>query len=268
MCINAFRLFLPLFQTTYICREMTEYAHDIIVPYKDSELSKKNQVADMFDHIAHRYDFLNRFLSAGIDIRWRKKALAFLKDTAPQTLLDVATGTADVAIMAAKRLKPRAVTGIDISEGMLEIGRKKVRLAGFSGKIELLKGDSADLPFEANSFDAVTVAFGVRNFQQLEKGLAEILRVLRPGGKLVVLEFSRPKQAVIKTFYNFYMKRIAANIGRLFSKNNCAYEYLDASIQKFPEGKDFEKIMTNTGFVNTIIKPLSLGICSIYCGTK
>ena len=247
---------------------MTKYAHDIIVPYKDSELSKKSQVADMFDHIAYRYDFLNRFLSAGIDIRWRKKALGFLKDSAPETILDVATGTADVAIMAAKILKPRSVTGIDISEGMLEIGRKKVTTAGFSGVIELLNGDSADLPFEANSFDAVTVAFGVRNFQQLEKGLAEILRVLRPGGKLVVLEFSRPKQAVIKTFYNFYTKRVAANIGRLFSKNNCAYEYLDASIQKFPEGKDFEKIMAGAGFVNTIIKPLSLGICSIYCGTK
>ena len=247
---------------------MTEFAHDIIVPYKSSELSKKHQVADMFDNIAHRYDFLNRFLSAGIDIRWRKKALSFLKESRPQNLLDVATGTADVAIMAAKTLRPRMITGIDISDGMLEIGRKKIISAGLDEKITLINGDSAALPFEANSFDAVTVAFGVRNFQHLEKGLAEILRVLRPGGKLVVLEFSRPKLPAVRTFYNFYMKRIAANIGRIFSKNNCAYEYLDASIQKFPEGKDFKQIMDKTGFVNTLIKPLSLGICSIYCGTK
>lgn len=247
---------------------MEKYAHDIIVPYKDSGISKKNQVADMFDHIAYRYDFLNRFLSGGIDILWRKKAISYLKDTKPKNLLDVATGTADVAIMAEKMLNIPSLTGIDISEGMLEIGRKKVEARSLQHKIKLLHGDSAALPFENNAFDAVTVAFGVRNFQQLEKGLSEILRVLRPGGKLVVLEFSRPKMPAVKIFYNFYMKRIAANIGRVVSKNNCAYEYLDESIQKFPEGNDFIKILKNIGYLKTTIKPLSLGICSIYCGTK
>ncbi len=248
---------------------MTEkYAHDIIVPYRNSSGSKTNQVADMFDDIAHRYDFLNRFLSAGIDVQWRKKAIGFLKDIAPRNLLDVATGTADVALMADKILNLQSVTGIDISAGMLEIGRKKIKNAHLQDKIKLILGDSAEMPFETNSFDAVTVAFGVRNFQHLEKGLGEILRVLRPGGKLVVLEFSRPKIGFVKTFYNFYMKNIAANVGRYFSKSNCAYEYLDESIQKFPEGRDFIKILDDLGYVNTLIKPLSLGICSIYCGTK
>ena len=248
---------------------MTEkYAHDIIVPYKDSTTSKTNQVADMFDNIAHRYDFLNRFLSAGIDVQWRKKAIGFLKDLQPDNLLDVATGTADVALMADKILNLKSITGIDISDGMLDIGRKKIKAKGLHDKIKLINGDSANLPFETNSFDAVTVAFGVRNFQHLEKGLGEILRVLRPGGKLVVLEFSRPKIRLVKTFYNFYMRNIAANVGRYFSKNNCAYEYLDESIQKFPEGKDFINILDDLGYVNTLIKPLSLGICSIYCGTK
>ncbi len=258
----------PIIKELIFAYFMEKYAHDIIVPYKDSAISKKNQVADMFDHIACRYDFLNRFLSGGIDIIWRKKAIGFIKDLQPSNLLDVATGTADVAIMAQKVLNIPSVIGIDISDGMLEIGRKKVEERGLDKKITLLNGDSAALPFENNSFDAVTVAFGVRNFQHLEKGLAEILRVLRPGGKLVVLEFSRPKLPAVKMFYNFYMKRIAANIGRVISKNNCAYEYLDESIQKFPVAKDFLKIMQNIGYSNTTLKPLSLGICSIYCGTK
>ena len=268
LCASAYiRAFYGCFKGL-IFAVMAEYAHDIIVPYKNSEKSKKNQVADMFDHIAPRYDFLNRFLSAGVDIRWRKKALAYFNDSPPKTLLDVATGTADMALMADKKFKPLSVTGIDISEGMLDIGRKKISAAGLDKKITLIKADSADLPFETNSFDAVTVAFGVRNFQDLEKGLAEILRVLHPGGKLVVLEFSRPKSKIFKPLYSFYMNKIAANIGRLFSKNNCAYDYLDESIRKFPEGKDFLNIMASTGFVNTINKPLTLGICSIYCGTK
>ena len=169
-----------------------------ITPYNNTE-SKKEQVAQMFDNIAFRYDFLNRFLSAGIDVRWRKKAIKQLVEIKPKTILDVATGTADVAIMASGILKPQRIVGIDISDGMLELGRKKIEKAGLEEKIELLNGDSEAINFNDNTFDAVTVAFGVRNFQHLEKGLEEILRVLRPGGKLVVLEFSRPKKLFIKT---------------------------------------------------------------------
>ena len=246
----------------------TKFEHDSIVPYKDSELSKKNQVADMFNSIAHRYDFLNRFLSVGIDIIWRKKAIGYLKEINPKIILDVATGTADVALMTEKILHPALIIGIDISDGMLEIGRKKIKEKKLETVIQLYNGDSADIKYDDNTYDAVTVAFGVRNFQQLEKGLSEILRVLRPGGKLVVLEFSRPKKIFIKGFYNFYMKTVSPNIGKLFSNNKDAYKYLDESIQKFPEGKDFVKILDKVGFINTFNKPLSLGICSIYCGTK
>ncbi|GAB2828198.1 class I SAM-dependent methyltransferase [Ferruginibacter profundus] len=247
---------------------MTEFAHDTVVPYKDGEGSKKQQVAAMFNDIAFKYDFLNRFLSAGIDIRWRKKAIQQIADLRPKNILDVATGTADVAIMASGILKPEKITGIDISDGMLEIGRQKVEKAGLKGIIELLNGDSETINFKDNSFDAVTVAFGVRNFQHLEKGLSEILRVLKPGGKLVVLEFSKPKTPGVKSFYDLYMKVITPNVGKLFSKNRNAYKYLDESIQKFPEGKNFTQILDNLGYLNTYCKPLSLGICSIYCGTK
>ena len=265
---TAFPLIYGCFKALIFAILMAKYAHDTIVPYKDSDLSKKNQVAEMFDDIAHRYDFLNRILSAGIDVRWRKKAISYLKQLAPQKVLDVATGTADVALLTNKILHPLSITGIDISEGMLEIGRKKVKEAGAEGTITLVKGDSTEMEFEDNSFDAVTVAFGVRNFQQLEKGLAEILRVLRPGGKLVVLEFSRPSAPVVKAFYNMYMKFFAAKVGKAISKNDTAYKYLDESITKFPEGKNFTKILDDLGYVNTINKPLTLGICSIYCGTK
>lgn len=247
---------------------MTEFAHDTVVPYKDSDSSKKQQVAAMFDDIAFKYDFLNRFLSAGIDVGWRKKAIKQIAGLQPKTILDVATGTADVAIMASGMLKPEKIVGIDISDGMLEIGRQKVEKAGLTGIIELLNGDSETINFNDNTFDAVTVAFGVRNFQQLEKGLSEILRVLKPGGKLVVLEFSKPKMPGVKTMYNLYMKVICPNIGKLFSKNRSAYKYLDESIQKFPEGKNFTQILDNLGYSNTYCKPLSLGICSIYCGSK
>lgn len=247
---------------------MTEFAHDNVVPYKGSKLGKKQQVAEMFNSIAFRYDFLNRFLSAGVDVGWRKKALRQLKDLQPTTLLDVATGTGDMALMAAKMLPLEQITGIDISNGMLEIGRQKVEKAGLSHKIELLNGDSETINFANASFDAVTVAFGVRNFEDLEQGLAEIKRVLKPGGKLVVLEFSRPKTAVAKGFYNLYMKIIAPNMGKIFSKNRNAYQYLDESIKKFPEGKNFTNILDKLGFKHTYCKPLSLGICSIYCGEK
>jgi demethylmenaquinone methyltransferase / 2-methoxy-6-polyprenyl-1,4-benzoquinol methylase len=247
---------------------MPEYAHDTIVPYKDSGLSKKKQVAGMFNDIAFRYDFLNRFLSAGIDIRWRKKAIKQLDDLKPQRILDVATGTADVAIMASGILKPVKIVGIDISDGMLEIGRQKIQKLGLQNDIELLNGDCETINFDEGSFEAVTVAFGVRNFENLEKGLSEIKRVLKPGGKLVVLEFSKPKMPVVKSMYNLYMKYICPTVGKLFSKNRSAYRYLDESISKFPEGKNFTAILDNLGYKNTYSKPLSLGICSIYCGEK
>ncbi len=247
---------------------MAKFDHDTVVPVEGSALSKKEQVANMFDNIAFRYDFLNRFLSAGIDVTWRKNAIKQLRDIAPKKILDVATGTADVAIMATGILRPDKIIGIDISDGMLDFGRKKIDKLGLGSTIELVNGDSETIKFDDNSFDAVTVAFGVRNFEHLEKGLSEIKRVLRPGGKLVVLEFSKPKAPVVKQVYNVYMKIVAPGMGRLFSKNRNAYKYLDESIKKFPEGKNFTQILDNLGYRNTYCKPQSLGICSIYCGTK
>ena len=247
---------------------MTEYAHDAVVPDDSSDLSKKKQVAEMFDRIAFRYDFLNRFLSGGIDIRWRKKALAELKPLKPKQVLDVATGTGDFAILAQKLLQPDKVTGIDISTGMLELGRKKVEQLHLSGNISLLTGDSETINFSDNSFDAVTVAFGVRNFENLETGLKEMLRVLKPGGKLVVLEFSKPSTAGIKSLYSLYMKVIAPGLGKMIAKNKEAYAYLNRSVQAFPERNAFTAILDKTGFSKTYFKPLSLGICCIYCGSK
>lgn len=247
---------------------MTDFAHDNTVPYKNSTLRKKQQVAGMFDDIAFRYDFLNRLLSAGIDQRWRKKAVRQLLDIQPKTILDVATGTADLAIIASVLLHPDKITGIDISEEMLKIGKKKIEQLKLKNTIELLKGDAETINFNDHSFEAVTVAFGVRNFENLLKGLSEIKRVLKPGGRLVVLEFSQPKNRVIKTFYRLYMKIIASRVGKLFSKNCDAYQYLDESVQRFPEGKNFTRILDNLGYKNIYHKPLSLGICSIYCGEK
>jgi demethylmenaquinone methyltransferase/2-methoxy-6-polyprenyl-1,4-benzoquinol methylase len=247
---------------------MEKYAHDSVVPQKDSSLSKKEQVAEMFDNIAFRYDFLNRFLSAGIDITWRKKAIKQLSSLQPKKILDVATGTADVALMTYDILKPINIIGIDISEGMLNLGREKIAAKGLQNVIQLYQGDSEKIGFEDNSFDAITVAFGVRNFQNLLKGLQEMKRVLQPGGKLVVLEFSKPKNGVFKQFYNLYMNVIAPSFGKLFAKNKDAYQYLNDSVQAFPEGQTFLNIMHEAGFTQTYLKSLSLGICTIYCGVK
>jgi demethylmenaquinone methyltransferase/2-methoxy-6-polyprenyl-1,4-benzoquinol methylase len=247
---------------------MPQFEHDKVLPYKASGQSKKDQVADMFDDIAPRYDFLNRFLSVGIDVGWRRKALKELGPIQPENLLDVATGTADVAIMAARMLNPGKIIGIDISEKMLAIGRNKLLKEGLSGQIELQSGDSEAINFPDNAFDAVTVAFGVRNFEHLEKGLGEIFRVLRPGGKLVVLEFSKPKTKGIQQLYKFYMGMVAPEMGKIFSSNKEAYRYLNDSVMSFPEGDRFTAILTSTGFKETTCKRLSFGICSIYCGIK
>ena len=264
-----FRLSLTSKQPLWpIFAAMAKFDHDSVVPDQASGLSKKQQVAGMFDSIAYRYDFLNRFLSAGIDVTWRKNAIKELKSANPKIILDVATGTADVAIMAVKILEPQKITGIDISDGMLDFGRKKIAALGLEKTIQLVNGDSETINFADNTFDAVTVAFGVRNFENLEKGLGEIKRVLKPGGKLVVLEFSKPKAPVIKQVYEVYMKVVAPGVGKMFSKNRSAYKYLDESIKKFPEGKNFISILDNLGYRNTYCKPQSLGICSIYCGEK
>lgn len=247
---------------------MTKFAHDEVVPYQDSRLGKKEQVADMFNSIAYRYDFLNRFLSAGIDVWWRRKAISQLKSLSPKKMLDVATGTADVALVAWRMLQPETITGIDISEGMLELGRKKIEKLGLADRICLEKGDSETLRFADNHFDAITVAFGVRNFQDLEKGLKEMHRVLQPGGKLVILEFSKADAGGLSALFRFYMNRITPAIGKLFARNKDAYQYLNDSVQAFPEGITFLNIMNEAGFTQTYLKKLSFGICTIYCGSK
>jgi len=247
---------------------MAKFAHDDIVPYQESKLEKKEQVAKMFDSIAFRYDFLNRFLSFGIDVRWRKKAIRQLKELHPQTVLDVATGTADVAIMTCKILHPKKIIGIDISEGMLELGRKKIEKQHLQQFIELQNGDSETINFPDNFFDAITVAFGVRNFQNLEKGLQEMLRVLKPGGKLVVLEFSRPNKKIFRLLCNVYMNSITPQAGRVFAHNKDAYRYLNHSVQAFPEREQFTALMKQSGFNKIYFKQLTLGVCCIYCGSK
>lgn len=242
--------------------------HDHIIPFKDSQKTKKEQVADMFNSIAGRYDFMNRFLSARTDIGWRKKAIRLLKKDNPKTILDVATGTADMAIMACKMLNPDKITGIDISDQMLEVGRKKIEKEGLATKIELFTGDSETIKFAENTFDAVMAAFGVRNFENLEKGLAEMLRVLNPGGQLVILEFSKPPGKTIRGLYNLYMRIIAPQVARWFRQNKEAYEYLCASSNAFPDRQDLVDILNKIGYSDTRFKSLSLGICCIYSGKK
>ena len=247
---------------------MAVYAHDKVVPDEKSDVDKKGQVAAMFNSIARHYDFLNRFLSAGIDKSWRKKAIKELKEVHPKLMLDVATGTGDVAIVACKLLNPDKITGIDISEGMLELGRNKIKKLNLENKIELLAGDSETINYQNSSFDAITVAFGVRNFEHLEKGLKEMLRVLKPGGKISILECTMPKASLLKGFYSFYMFTMVPAFGKLFAKNKQAYKYLNNSVRAFPDRENFVEIMQRAGFRKTYYKSLSLGICCIYCGSK
>lgn len=239
----------------------------MVTPYGTGE-GKKAEVERMFDKIAPRYDLLNRVLSLGIDVQWRKKALAYLKNDPPQALLDVATGTADVALMAAKILSPASITGIDIANQMLDLGRIKIKNQGLESVITLETGDSENLRFADHTFDAVTVAFGVRNFENLEKGLAEMHRVLRPGGRVVILEFSKPNIFPFKQLYNTYFKYVLPLIGRLTSRDVRAYTYLFESVQIFPEGQDFLNILSKIGYQNPTCERLTFGICSIYSATK
>jgi demethylmenaquinone methyltransferase / 2-methoxy-6-polyprenyl-1,4-benzoquinol methylase len=237
-----------------------------VVPYKEG-VSKKDQVARMFNNISHRYDFLNHLLSLGIDKIWRRKAIGLLQSIQPKQILDVATGTGDFALQA-MALNPEKITGIDISEGMLEVGRKKIRARNLEFKIELVQADSENIPFSHNKFDAVTVAFGVRNFEDLRRGLSEILRVLKPGGMLVVLEFSKPATFPFKQVYNFYFRFILPRIGSIVSNDKAAYTYLPKSVEAFPDGEDFLHILHDVGFKNTKCSSLSFGISTIYIGTK
>ena len=238
-----------------------------VKPYNSEEKSKKQEVAEMFNNISHRYDFLNHFLSMGIDRIWRKKAIRILKPDAPKLLLDIATGTGDFAI-AALKLNPDKVIGLDISTGMLEKGREKLKKRHLDQKVELREGDSENIPFPDNTFDGITVGFGVRNFENLEKGLKEMLRVLKPGKTAVILEFSKPAKFPVKQLFGFYSRRIIPFFGRKISKDNAAYKYLPDSVEAFPEGMAFVTIMEKCGYKDIRTKKVSGGIATIYYGKK
>jgi len=239
----------------------------VVLPYKDQKDAKKAQVRQMFNNISPKYDLLNRVLSFGIDVWWRKQAVKLLRPLAPKQMLDVATGTADFALEALS-LKPDHIVGVDISEGMLAYGTEKLKERGLEDKISLQVADSENLPFADGTFDAVTVGFGVRNFEHLEAGMAEMLRVLRPGGALVVLEFSQPTAFPIKQLYGIYSKTLLPLIGRMVSKDAAAYTYLPESAAVFPSGERFLGVMRAVGYQNLRARPLLFGITSLYYGTK
>ncbi|GAA4319273.1 bifunctional demethylmenaquinone methyltransferase/2-methoxy-6-polyprenyl-1,4-benzoquinol methylase UbiE [Compostibacter hankyongensis] len=218
----------------------------------------------MFNRIAFRYDFMNHFLSLGIDRTWRKKAIRMLREDHPRQVLDVATGTGDLAILIRQMLQPEKVTGVDISEGMLELGRKKIREQGMEDAVHLQQGDSEALPFPDAAFDAVTAAFGVRNFEHLEQGLSEMRRVLKPGGKAVILEFSKPSIFPVKQLFNLYFRFITPNIGKWVARSREAYAYLPESVAAFPQGAEMIGILKKTGYSNATCTPLTFGICSVY----
>lgn len=237
-----------------------------ITPYNNTE-SKKEQVAQMFDNIAFRYDFLNSLLSLGIHKGWRKKCVKLIADKKPKHILDVATGTGDFAI-ATMSLNPDKVIGIDISEGMMKFGREKLQKLKLDHKITLQYGDAETCDLPSNSIDAIVVGFGVRNFENLEKGLKNMLRILKPGGQLCVLEFSYPRNFPIKQLYHFYFKYITPVIGKVFSKDSRAYSYLPESVKAFPDNERFTAILEKTGYQKATFKPLSFGIAAIYLAEK
>jgi demethylmenaquinone methyltransferase/2-methoxy-6-polyprenyl-1,4-benzoquinol methylase len=239
----------------------------VVKPYGDENSSKKQEVATMFNNISAKYDFLNHFLSLGIDKLWRKRAIRELKTSKPKKILDIATGTGDFALEALK-INPQNVIGVDISEGMLKVGMEKMKTKQVDHIISLRLGDSENLPFEENTFDAITVGFGVRNFENLNKGLSEMLRVLKPGGKAVVLEFSKPKIFPVKQLFGFYSRIFIPFFGKLFSKDKRAYSYLPESVKVFPEGQSFLNILSEVGYSEVNSIRLSGGIATIYVGTK
>ncbi|MEM6515914.1 MAG: bifunctional demethylmenaquinone methyltransferase/2-methoxy-6-polyprenyl-1,4-benzoquinol methylase UbiE [Bacteroidota bacterium] len=238
-----------------------------VKPYKDSDLNKKEQVTQMFDNISKEYDGLNRVISFGVDIKWRNKVVNMVAAKQPDTILDIATGTGDLAISLAKT-KASKIVGLDISDGMLEVGRQKIRSKTLDNLIDMVIGDSENLPFEDNSFDAITVAFGIRNFENLEKGLSEILRVLKTSGTFVILETSVPTKTPFKQGYNFYSKNILPNIGKLFSKDRSAYAYLSESASVFPYGEELNNILRKIGFINVNDLPQTFGVATIYSASK
>ena len=238
-----------------------------VKPYNQVDKSKKQEVAEMFDNISARYDFLNHFLSLGIDKIWRRKAINQLRSTPVKKLIDIATGTGDFAI-AALKLNPEEVIGLDISAGMLAVGEQKMRKNKVDSIIKMQLGDSENIPYDSNYFDALTVGFGVRNFENLELGLTEMLRVLKPGGKAVILEFSKPKRFPIKQIFGFYSRYFIPFFGKRISKDAQAYSYLPESVAAFPEGKDFEEILHKIGYKNIESTLVSGGIATIYAGIK
>ena len=238
-----------------------------IKPYKDSDLGKKEQVATMFNNISKNYDDLNRVISFGIDISWRKKVVKIISKNKPQQILDIATGTGDLALMMSS-LQPQKIIGLDISEGMLAVGKEKIARAKLTDKIEMVVGDSENMPFKDNTFDAITVSFGVRNFANLDKGLSEIRRVLKPKGTFVILETSNPTKFPFKQGYKFYTSIILPMIGKIFSKDKVAYSYLSESANYFPFGETFNNILKKNGFINTIHTPVTFGVATIYSATK
>lgn len=238
-----------------------------VKPYKNSELGKKEQVTKMFDTISKEYDGLNRVISFGIDIKWRKKAVQLVADTNPNIILDIATGTGDLAINLAET-NAEKIIGLDISEGMLNVGKEKILNKSLQDRIEMVVGDSENLPFEDNTFDAITVGFGIRNFETLEKGLVEILRVLKPGGIFVILETSVPTKTPFKQGYNLYTKNIMPLIGKLFSKDRSAYKYLSDSASIFPYGETLNNILREIGFINVVNRPQTFGVATIYTSSK